>query len=273
MPSQMLLSSLLTSRSFDTEAFALAKGVQERRQYVDSQLAAGTPDHYLMSILLDQQEGRPYQEQRAKLDAWMGMHSKANKSRQKPGKGFNFMEGRAHLQAILADPDASSPKTTKKQRAESLKWLRTELGLKYQHVEPKNSESGGASKSADSVFVKPGDDWWFESILDSAKNSHKHNLDVCDWGDLTADQVSRIVDSVSASNSEHAWNAMVSSINTHTVPGLVDLIVLPDLEKDMHSRKNTRTGKDGDIRWNFRSVSLISTECPAKLSVSHYGKH
>ena len=64
MPSD-LLSSLLTG-DVDLERFALATDVAARRAFVDARLTPGTADHFLLSVLCDQQAGESYAVQRAK---------------------------------------------------------------------------------------------------------------------------------------------------------------------------------------------------------------
>ena len=76
MPSD-LLSSLLTG-DVDLERFALATDVAARRAFVDARLTPGTADHFLLSVLCDQQAGESYAVQRAKLDQWVSMKTKAD---------------------------------------------------------------------------------------------------------------------------------------------------------------------------------------------------
>ena len=122
MPSE-LLSSLLTTRKVDLEPFALASTVEDRRAFVDARFTAGTADHFLLSVLCDQQSGATYAEQRDKLDAWVSMRTKAGRGARRPkmGPGFRKLDGRARLQALLADPSHSDPKTTVEDREAALK--------------------------------------------------------------------------------------------------------------------------------------------------------
>ena len=134
-----LLSSLLSARNVDLERFALASTVEERRAFVDERFTAGTADHFLLSVLCDQQAGVPYAEQREKLSDWVRMRTKGGRNERRPnmGPGFRMLDGRARLQALLADPSDANPKTTPEDRDEAIAWLRRELDLSFSHAPPK----------------------------------------------------------------------------------------------------------------------------------------
>ena len=127
-----LLSSLLSS-PVDLEQFALAPTVEARRAFVEARFTPGTADHFLLSVLCDQQAGEPYGKQRAKLDKWVSIMTKAamsgNSSVNKPvmGPGYEKLDGRARLQAVLANPDGADPKTSPEERAAAVKWLQEQL--------------------------------------------------------------------------------------------------------------------------------------------------
>ena len=158
MPYKLL--SLLSARNVDLERFALASTVEERRAFVDERFTAGTADHFLLSVLCDQQAGVPRQQRKALR---LNPCAPGGRNERRPNMALASACWTGERAAGLArGPERCQSKDHLKTATQRSR-LRRELDLSFSHAPPK-AEAVAESKSAASQFAVPAEDWWWKNL-------------------------------------------------------------------------------------------------------------